>query len=91
MDAAPLLASGQRPINAVVDATNYLMLAFGRPAHAYDLAKLSGPLVARRAHAGEEIAALNGKTYRLDDTMTVIADDAMVTTSPGSWAGSIPA
>ncbi|WP_228242662.1 phenylalanine--tRNA ligase subunit beta [Porphyrobacter sp. GA68] len=82
-----LLAAGQRPINAVVDATNYLMLAFGRPAHAYDLAKLSGPLVARRARNGEEIVALNGKTYTLDDTMTVIADDAMVHDIAGIMGG----
>lgn len=82
-----LLAAGQRPINAVVDATNYLMLAYGRPAHAYDLAKLDGPLVARRARQGEEISALNGKTYVLDDSMTVIADDAMVHDIGGIMGG----
>ncbi|ANU06622.1 phenylalanine--tRNA ligase subunit beta [Paraurantiacibacter namhicola] len=70
-----LIAAGQRPISALVDATNYLMLAFGRPAHVYDLAKLSGPVVARRAKDGETIEALNEKTYTLDDTITVIADD----------------
>ena len=70
-----LKAAGQRPISALVDCTNYLMLAFGRPAHVYDLAKLSGPVVARRAKDGESVAALNEKTYTLDSTMTVIADD----------------
>ncbi|MGB3165337.1 MAG: phenylalanine--tRNA ligase subunit beta, partial [Alteraurantiacibacter sp.] len=70
-----LIAAGQRPISALVDATNYLMLACGRPAHVYDLAKLSGPVVARRARDGERVKALNEKTYTLDDTMTVIADD----------------
>ena len=70
-----LIAAGQRPISALVDCTNYLMLAFGRPAHAYDLAKLSGPVVARRARDGETVEALNEKTYTLDDSMTVIADD----------------
>ena len=70
-----LLAAGQRVISPLVDATNYLMLAFGRPAHVYDLAKLSGAVVARRATNGETVEALNDKTYTLDDTMTVIADD----------------
>jgi len=60
-----LIAAGQRPISALVDATNYLMLAFGRPAHAYDLARLSGALVARRAKDGEQVLALNEKTYTL--------------------------
>jgi phenylalanyl-tRNA synthetase beta chain len=45
---ARLIAAGQRPISALVDITNYVMLAFGRPAHAYDLARLSGAVVARR-------------------------------------------
>merc|ERR1711969_453957 len=73
-----LKAAGQRPISALVDCTNYLMLAFGRPAHVYDLAKLSGAVTARRAKNGETVEALNEKTYTLDDTMTVIADDAGV-------------
>lgn len=71
---ARLIAAGQRPISALVDVTNYLMLAFGRPAHVYDLAKLSGPVVARRAVDGEQVLALNEKTYTLDSAMTVIAD-----------------
>ena len=70
-----LIAAGQRPISALVDATNYLMLACGRPAHIYDLAKLSGAVVARRAKDGEQVLALNEKTYTLDPSMTVIADD----------------
>ena len=70
-----LLAAGQRPISALVDITNYLMLAFGRPAHVYDLARLSGSVVARRAKDGEQVRALNEKTYTLDSSMTVIADD----------------
>ena len=71
-----LRAAGQRPISALVDVTNYVMLAFGRPAHAYDCAKLTGAVVARRARAGEELLALNEKTYTLDSEMTVIADQA---------------
>ena len=70
-----LIAAGQKPISALVDATNYMSLALGRPAHVYDLAKLTGPVVARAAAAGEELLALNEKTYTLEDSMTVIADD----------------
>ena len=51
-----LIAAGQRPISALVDITNYLMLAFGRPAHVYDLAKLEGAVVARRAQEGEQVS-----------------------------------
>ncbi len=82
-----LLAAGQRPISAVVDITNYVMLAFGRPAHAYDLARLSGPVVARRAKEDETVEALNEKTYTLDPTMTVIADDAGVHDIAGIMGG----
>ena len=82
-----LIAAGQRPISALVDATNYLMLACGRPAHVYDLARLSGALVARRAANGETIEALNEKTYTLDDSMTVIADDAGVHDIAGIMGG----
>ena len=82
-----LKSAGQRPISALVDITNYVMLAYGRPAHAYDLAKLSGAVVARRAGAGEVCLALNGKEYALDDTMTVIADDAGVHDIAGIMGG----
>ena len=71
---ARLKSAGQRPISALVDITNYVMLAYGRPAHAYDLAQLSGAVVARRAADGEGVTTLNGKHYLLDHTMTVIAD-----------------
>ena len=82
-----LIAAGQRPISALVDMTNYLMLAFGRPAHVYDLAKLTGPVVARRAADGETVEALNEKTYTLDDSMTVIADDNGVHDIAGIMGG----
>ena len=72
--ARRLTAVGQRPISALVDITNYVMLDHGRPLHVYDLAKITGPIVARKARPGEEVRALNGKTYGLDETMTVIAD-----------------
>ena len=69
-----LRAVGQKPISALVDITNFMSLDRGRPLHVYDVAKLEGALVARRAIAGETVTALNGKTYTLDDSMTVIAD-----------------
>jgi phenylalanyl-tRNA synthetase beta chain len=82
-----LKAVGQRPISALVDMTNYIMLSYGRPLHVYDLAKLSGAIRARKAADGEEVLALNGKTYRLDAGMTVIADDAAVHDIGGIMGG----
>ena len=82
-----LQSAGQKPISLLVDLTNYLMLAYGRPAHAYDLAKLSGAVVARRAKDGETCEALNEKTYKLDPSMTVIADDAGVHDIAGIMGG----
>ena len=84
---ARLLSAGQRPISALVDITNYVMLAYGRPAHAYDLAKLTGAIFARRAVDGETVLALNGKEYTLDSEMTVIADDAGVHDIAGIMGG----
>jgi phenylalanyl-tRNA synthetase beta chain len=72
---ARLKSAGQKSINALVDITNYVMLDHGRPLHVYDISKLSGGLVARKAMAGEKLTALNDKEYLLDATMTVIADD----------------
>jgi phenylalanyl-tRNA synthetase beta chain len=82
-----LKAVGQRPISALVDMTNYVMLSYGRPLHVYDLAKLEGALVARRAVEGEEVLALNGKTYKLDPSITVIADDSGVHDIGGIMGG----
>ncbi len=82
-----LKSAGQRPISLLVDLTNYLMLGFGRPAHVYDLAKLSGAVVARRAKDGEEVLALNEKTYTLGSEMTVIADDVQVHDIAGIMGG----
>ena len=82
-----LKAVGQRPISALVDMTNYVMLSYGRPLHVYDLAKLEGAVVARRARNGETVEALNGKTYTLDETMTVIADDRGVHDIGGIMGG----
>jgi phenylalanyl-tRNA synthetase beta chain len=82
-----LKSAGQRPISALVDITNLVMLTYGRPAHAYDLAKLSSPVVARAAVQGETCLALNGKEYTLDAGMTVIADDAGVHDIAGIMGG----
>jgi phenylalanyl-tRNA synthetase beta chain len=82
-----LKAVGQRPISALVDMTNYIMLGHGRPLHVYDLAKLSGAITARKARDGEEVLALNGKSYRLEPGMTVIADDSAVHDIGGIMGG----
>ena len=82
-----LKAAGQRPISALVDITNYVMLEHGRPAHAYDIAKLSGGLTARPAKPGEEVLALNEKEYSLEPFMTVIADDRQVHDIGGIMGG----
>ena len=85
--AARLKSAGQRPISALVDITNYVTLDHGRPLHVYDLAKLSGALVARKAKDGETLTALNEKRYTLDATMTVIADDREVHDIGGIMGG----
>ncbi|MCL6679384.1 phenylalanine--tRNA ligase subunit beta [Sphingomonas sp. RG327] len=82
-----LKSAGQRPISAIVDITNYVMLDLGRPSHAYDVAKLDHALVARRAHEGETLLALNEKEYSLDPTMTVIADESRVHDIGGIMGG----
>ena len=84
---AKLKAVGQKPISVLVDITNLLTVDLGRPLHVYDRAKLSGALVARKAKAGESVVALNGKIFTLDDTMTVIADDAQVHDIGGIMGG----
>jgi len=82
-----LTAIGQKPISTLVDITNYVSIDLGRPLHVYDRAKLSGGLVARKARDGEQVVALNGKTYTLDATMTVIADTAQVHDIAGIMGG----
>ncbi len=69
-----LRAVGLRPISALVDITNYVMLDLGRPLHAYDAAKVDGDLVIRLAKPGESYLALNGREYAFDDEMIVIGD-----------------
>jgi len=69
-----LIAIGLRPISALVDITNYLTFDRGRPLHVYDLKKLAGNLVIRRARDGETVLALNEREYTLTSDMCVIAD-----------------
>jgi phenylalanyl-tRNA synthetase beta chain len=78
---ARLSAAGQRPINNVVDITNYVMLTCAQPLHAFDLDRIAGSkLTVRRAREGEQVATLDGQTRTLDGEMVVI-DDAQGPTS----------
>jgi phenylalanyl-tRNA synthetase beta chain len=70
-----LKAVGLRPINALVDVTNYISQDRGRPLHVYDADKLKGAVRARLGKAGEKFLGLDGKEHAVDDTMCVIADD----------------
>ena len=72
---ARLRAAGSRPINNVVDATNYVLLESGHPLHAYDLARLEGPdIVVRRARSGEELRTLDGEERPITEDMLMICD-----------------
>src|SRR3954465_16085662 len=82
-----LLAIGLRPINALVDITNYITFDRGRPLHVFDAAKVKGNLVVRRAANSEQLLALDGKTYALDNAMCVIADDNGVESLAGIMGG----
>ncbi len=82
-----LNAIGLRPINALVDITNYLTYDRARPLHVFDAAKVKGDLVVRRGRAGESLLALDGRTYALDDSMCVIADDNGVESLSGIMGG----
>ncbi|EQB33603.1 phenylalanine--tRNA ligase subunit beta [Sphingobium ummariense] len=85
--ARRLKAIGQKPISTLVDITNYIMIDLGRPLHVYDMATLKGGLVARKGKPGEQVQALNGKTYTVDGTMTIIADDEAVHDIGGIMGG----
>lgn len=71
-----LMKSGMRPINNIVDITNYVMLEYGQPIHAYDLNDIKGrKLIVRRAQPGETLKTLDDKVRVLDETMLLITDD----------------
>ena len=82
-----LTAIGLRPINALVDITNYMTYDRGRPLHVFDAAKVKGDLVVRRAKPGETLLALDGKTYTLDPSICVIADERGVELLAGIMGG----
>jgi phenylalanyl-tRNA synthetase beta chain len=82
-----LTAIGLRPINALVDITNYVTYDRARPLHVFDAAKVRGNLVVRRGRAGEQLLALDGKTYALDEAMCVIADQEGVESLAGIMGG----
>ncbi len=70
-----LIAVGLRPISAVVDITNFVMLDLNRPLHAYDLDKISNRIIVRESQKNELLDALDNKKYDLSDGMCVIADE----------------
>ena len=82
-----LIAIGLRPINALVDITNYLTFDRGRPLHVFDASKVAGDLVVRRAKQGETVLALDGREYALTPEMCVIADDKGVESIAGIMGG----
>src|SRR3989454_8252979 len=84
-----LAAVGQRPINNVVDATNYVLLELNQPLHAFDLAKLRGPaVVVRRARPAEQIVTLDGVARTLTPEMTAICDAERPTIVAGGMGGA---
>ncbi|MDX6705169.1 MAG: phenylalanyl-tRNA synthetase beta chain [Solirubrobacteraceae bacterium] len=86
---ARLMAAGQRPINNVVDITNYVMLLTGQPLHAFDMDRIGGGrLVVRRAGAGEKVVTLDGQARTLDADVCLIADDEGPTSIAGVMGGS---
>ncbi|HZH53360.1 MAG TPA: phenylalanine--tRNA ligase subunit beta [Microvirga sp.] len=82
-----LLSIGLRPINALVDITNYVTFDRGRPLHVFDARKVKGNLTVRRAKDGEEVLALDGRTYKLDSGNVVIADENGVESIAGIMGG----
>jgi phenylalanyl-tRNA synthetase beta chain len=85
---ARLRSIGARPINNVVDATNYILHELNQPMHAFDLARLNGPaIVVRRAESGERLVTLDGDARELDERMTMICDADRVVAIAGVMGG----
>lgn len=85
--AQRLRAAGVKPINAVVDVTNYVMLETGQPMHAFDEAKLDGAIVVRHARKDEALKLLDGGEARLDPSFLLIADEAKPLAVAGVMGG----
>ncbi|HEU0201456.1 MAG TPA: phenylalanine--tRNA ligase subunit beta, partial [Burkholderiaceae bacterium] len=83
--------SGQRPISALVDISNYVMLELGRPSHVFDLDKVAGGLEVRWGRRGEQVELLNGQTVEIDDWVGVIADRRGVEALAGIMGGEATA
>ena len=89
--ADALEAAGQRPINNVVDVTNFITLELGHPCHVFDLAKLAGAkLVVRHAAAKEKLTTLDGKTHELAAADLVVADSERAQSLAGVMGGAHP-
>lgn len=86
--ARRLERGGVRPLSLVVDVTNYVLLELGQPMHAFDLAKVDGGIVVRKARAGESLALLNGQAVELRDDTLVIADHAKALAMAGIMGGN---
>jgi len=82
-----LTSIGLRPINALVDITNFMTYDRARPLHVFDAAKVKGNLTVRRAREGETLLALDGRTYALDSQICVIADEHGVESLAGIMGG----
>ena len=83
--------SGQRPLSALVDISNYVMLELGRPSHVFDLDKIHGGLNVRWGKAGESLTLLNGNTVALDEWIGVIADERQIESLAGIMGGAASA
>ena len=84
-----LMQAGMRPINNIVDITNYVMLEYGQPIHAFDLNSLTnGKIIVRRAEDGEVFETLDGKERKLDSEMLVIADETRSVGIAGVMGGA---